>query len=449
MPPFETVDLERVEILKADVPIHGRGSPPEGDVYTETDLAEIARDTNTLIDEVRPRNRIGHSEEQRLLRASGFIGEDEQPAGGWLANFVADGKSLYADIKAVPKMLAELIEAGAFRERSAGLRLAYRSQTTGETHKVVDHLGWLGAKAPAVKSLQDVVALYADQAPGEDVRIVAYAVGDPVWPAAQSFERLREAVSDALNPGPDTIDTRTRYWVRDIAPDKALVQQGYDDYDTSWVVPFSVDAQGVVTLAPASDWVMAQQAWVQASADARENADARRDGNAGEEERDKGGSMADLTLTEDKAKTLAAALGVDPTGLDADQLLAKVQELKTAQETAAAAAAERQNAETRERELAERVKTLEQEAHTHRRDAVINDALRAGKIAPADVKAYAEDYDASPELTTRILARLRSDEKLLRTYGSDDARFASEEERKNADDAENAAWRLVPDGSAS
>ena len=35
---LETVDLPGVEILAADVTIHGRGSPPEGDRYSVSDL---------------------------------------------------------------------------------------------------------------------------------------------------------------------------------------------------------------------------------------------------------------------------------------------------------------------------------------------------------------------------------------------------------------------------
>jgi hypothetical protein len=71
---------------------------------SRADLRGIAAANNSLRDDVRPPIKLGHSREQRLLRASG-IALDEQPAAGWLAGFRVEGGKLLADLKAVPKKL--------------------------------------------------------------------------------------------------------------------------------------------------------------------------------------------------------------------------------------------------------------------------------------------------------------------------------------------------------
>src|SRR5262244_3326629 len=99
-----TVDLDRVELMRAGGPYHGYGSPPEGDHITPDDLAGYAKATNELLADVEPVNKIGHDPEQRFARASGLFGDDDQtPALGFLQNFRVEGDSLYADVKKVPR----------------------------------------------------------------------------------------------------------------------------------------------------------------------------------------------------------------------------------------------------------------------------------------------------------------------------------------------------------
>ncbi len=58
---LETVDLPGVEILAANVTIHGRGSPPQGDRYSTGDLRAIADANRELVAELRPPAKIGHA----------------------------------------------------------------------------------------------------------------------------------------------------------------------------------------------------------------------------------------------------------------------------------------------------------------------------------------------------------------------------------------------------
>lgn len=146
--PLPTVDIDGVEILAAGGPVHGWGSPPEGDVWLPEQLREMAAAAAELGDEIKAPAKIGHK------------GGD--PAVGWLENIRVNdsGDRLLADIKRVPKGLSSLIEAGAYRTRSVELR-SFTSQRSGKKYDwVVSGLAWLGGKMPAVRTLGDVVKLY-------------------------------------------------------------------------------------------------------------------------------------------------------------------------------------------------------------------------------------------------------------------------------------------------
>jgi hypothetical protein len=57
---LESVDLDGLEILAANVTTHGRGSPPEGDRYSVDDLRAITEASWGLEAELRPPAKIGH-----------------------------------------------------------------------------------------------------------------------------------------------------------------------------------------------------------------------------------------------------------------------------------------------------------------------------------------------------------------------------------------------------
>lgn len=164
MPELPTVDLTGVQILSTGGPIHGVGSPPEGDQWTTADLNAIAAANRDLADEVRAPNKIGHSDSQKLAGVS----EGELPSIGWLDGrsfrVSEDGTKLLADVKRVPEKVASLLKAGAYRTRSVELSRV-KSQKTGKEYPwVTTGLAWLGSKLPAVRTLDDVTALYE----GED-----------------------------------------------------------------------------------------------------------------------------------------------------------------------------------------------------------------------------------------------------------------------------------------
>jgi Mu-like prophage I protein len=193
VPDLETVDLEGVEILAAGGPIRGIGSPPEGDFYTPADLRAMADAAAELGDELRPPAKIGH------------FPKSGDPAVGWLDNIRTndDGSRLVADVRQVPRKFAEVLKAGAYRTRSVEL-----GSFTSQRHKAADGspkrfsmvpkgLAWLGAKLPAVQTLNDVLALYE----AEDV-----AAPDDELETLVVYEREPRVIIVGENPAP--ADTR-------------------------------------------------------------------------------------------------------------------------------------------------------------------------------------------------------------------------------------------------
>ena len=89
------------------------------------------------------------------------------------------GDRLLADLRDVPKKLAQLVTSGAFASRSCELNGPATSQRTGKTYgTIVSGLALLGAKLPAVRTLDDIVALYSADADDEQ-RTVDVPAGEP------------------------------------------------------------------------------------------------------------------------------------------------------------------------------------------------------------------------------------------------------------------------------
>jgi chaperonin cofactor prefoldin len=438
---LETVDIANVEIMSVGGPVHGRGSPPEGDHFTEDDLTAIADANQALADEIDPPNKIGHSKEQKLLSNSGLwkasLDDGEKPASGWWTNFRVENGKLLADAKDVPKKLAAFLKAGAFKKRSVEIR-SRKSQRTGKAYDaVVTAVSWLGAKAPAIhglanpQSLDDIAAAYADQLPDDkSVRVVEYAIsdddvkvidladGDVVWDSSIGYCAIRDKLQQALSPDPNA---SPRYWVRDVTDGKALVQQGYGDNSAAWVVPFTVDTDGDVHPAPQSEWVMAEQEWVET---AERYAEREANGRPADTR-----TMPELSLNEDQVKALAEQLGVTGDDLTPEQLVEGAQAQKTALDEAKASAEEQTPPEGTRALSEDEYTTLNakaeagdkaaRELHEMRRDKIVGGAV-GKKITPAQKEEFEKNFDENEEFTTKFLESLPEREDLQRTYGSDD-----------------------------
>ena len=137
----------------------------------------------------------GHDASQPILASDGMI------AGGWVTNVRREGQKLMADFMRVPGKIAKLIEAGAWRTVSIGLRPTF--EFAGKTYRnVLDHVALLGKKAPAIKGMDDLLALYSGTEDkdllallsDEDLTVIVLSedVGNPTRKEGVNMEKLLE-----------------------------------------------------------------------------------------------------------------------------------------------------------------------------------------------------------------------------------------------------------------
>lgn len=358
MSALETEDIDGINLLAAGGPYHGSGTAKGGDFYSVDDLRAFAAKAHELSGEVRIPIKLGHSPQQALLRESGLFDEHGQPAAGWIENLRVEGEKLLGDAKRVPKKLAELVKVGAFRTRSVEQR-NYTSQRTGKQHGwVIDGLALLGGKAPAVRTLDDIVALYSAPdadlpelggEPDEGVRTINFSAGSITGsrmadaPLTLTPEQTA-AVAKALGAEP-----------KDLAPEKLL-------------------------------------AAIESATKAAETAAADKSKTDLDEAQKK------LADAETELKALKAAAGSSgETGKELAETLKKLAD----EAKAGVAAAE--------------------ELRVMRRDTLIDNTIRRGALEPALRKQYAELYDASPDLTKATLEAMPRREELFKTFGADGA----------------------------
>lgn len=459
-----TVDLIGVPIVTEGGPYHGTGSPPEGDYFDEEYLQTLADNGNALT-EVKAANKIGHSKKQKLLSNSG-LDPGEMPAAGWLTNYRVEGdkgaKKLLADVMKVPRKLGALIKSGAFRTRSVEISrvTVQEGDSKGEKLLAITGLAWLGAKAPAIRTLDDIVKLYDSElsaaellsedypvdaellAAYEDVRIVDYSVvemADTVaWSADEGFEQIRSAVNAALSAAyPSTAMSEGIPWVRDVAPGKALVTWYAGGEDKAWVVPFSRDADGAVQLAAREDWIPAEQQWVARSMESAEaNAEAAPAAPGTPEPRLAIlGSMTKISklsdLSDEQVTSLASTLNLEGDDLRAavgealgitDEAPAPVAPVVT---PAVEAPAPEGTTTLSNDELAELrsgsrlAHTLSETMRKERREAAIKVAMSEGRLDPADADEWRKDFDENEDATLRHLQKMPVNDELLVVYGDD------------------------------
>lgn len=457
---LQTRDLKAVELMSEGGPYFGKGSPPEGDFFSREDLEEIASANRELYAEVRPPNKLGHSKEQILLAQSGLAPVDagEFPAAGWLQGdtfAVVDGEDgkakLIADAKRVPRKLGDLFEAGAWSRKSVELSKVKSQTLPGKTFaKVVTGLAWLGAKAPAIRTLDEVLAWYAegdepvelaaallstDDVPAEVERTVDLAEGDVVWNPSDGYGAQMRAVEEALNPSASD-NPDTRYWVQDIAPGKALVARG----QTTWVVNWKQD-DGRVAVAPATEWAVADQAWVEASKS--EFQDRTRE-IACHADTKLVPENQNTELSVEQIVSLAATFGIEEAdeAKRKDAVLAKFSEFAPVVEkdetvpnptptpnptpepilpnphTPSVSLSHEEIAELRAN--SELGKAAYEARRVEKRDDKLTAAVEAGRLDPSKMGEWRGFYDANEEMALQMLAALPVNNDLLATFGSDD-----------------------------
>lgn len=141
---LQTEDIKGVEIFAT-----GKWN---GDEYTQEDLDKMIEAFNEKV--IEPPVKLGHDDHQNILKNSGL------PAAGWVERLYRRGEKLLADIKQVPKKIAELIKAGAYKKVSSEILWNY--EINGKVYpRVLNAVAFLGAAVPAVTSLKDILANYS------------------------------------------------------------------------------------------------------------------------------------------------------------------------------------------------------------------------------------------------------------------------------------------------
>lgn len=300
---------------------------------------------------------------------------DGAPAFGWVSNprVSDDGKTLLGDLVDVPRRLGEVVGRG-YKNVSVELRKNVKTPS-GKTHPtVLSGLALLGASAPAVKGLDDLVALYASEpipdtpTDGcEDGAVVTISLGDALDPVTHT---------DIPAPSPVACDGELD------SPDRPGREKEGEP-----TVAFLDQARELYGL-PAD----ASEDQILERMTALSEAPADPDTTVKAEETDVTGDP-EVSEPELKSETVDAPETVTVSKAQWDELTSQVSE------------------------LAEERKAKHQEQ-------VIESALSEGRIAPAEREKWTTALSAAPEATETLLSSL-APRVNVREQGSDVALSAS------------------------
>ncbi len=126
-----------------------------GDTFTEEDLLEIAENFEKLKDEVRPKLKLTHRENQETLGGLMSYGD----VVGVFLRALADGtRRLFARVANVPKQVLDYIREHRFPERSIEIYPKFRLGTkdSPEYRNVLKAIALLGHEMPAVTGMEPV-----------------------------------------------------------------------------------------------------------------------------------------------------------------------------------------------------------------------------------------------------------------------------------------------------
>lgn len=471
---LETEDFYGVEIVRAGGPFHGVGSPKEGSYVTHAELQGACDSYRELDGRVVAgvkigRVKLGHGK-QTILDNEGL------PAAGWLENLRMSGDRLVADVRKVPRKVAELMRAGAYRFRSIEFWRNWLDDTTGQTHPfVITGMALLGAEQPAVSSLSDIIALYADTEGTSLFVEGAFAVSptwlpiaavstawDPaaaqarVWEwagvtpelvaalAADDAEDAAEGEGDENDGDPeDTAEASQEaafeaaasqlraaylYWPdsdpSDFTEFRYLIADVLDGELTA--VPNAIFASAATvgtdaTISPADRTTLCQalDGYYSRLGRIAPWGGMKPMGPYPSYDDDYYAGRPGHTTMEDenhmKIEDIRAALMMD-VAADETAVLARIGELVKTGETLSSRITELEATPKGETFSVDEVTQLRsdvaqgrkaaEDLRVMKRDALLEDAVKVGKIDPAALESFQEQYDAAPEVVSTLLASL-------------------------------------------
>ena len=348
----QTVDFRGVPLCRAGEwnGLNGRAT------VTPEDLAAVV-DAYQDREVDRARVKLGH-----VSSLNDQALGDGAPAFGWVSNprLSGDGKTLLGDLVDVPRRLGEVVGRG-YKNVSVELRKNVRTPS-GKTHPtVLSGLALLGAAAPAVKGLDDLVALYASEpipdtpTDGcEDGAVVTISLGDALDPVTHADIPAPSPVAcDGVQDSPDRPGRE-----KEGEPTVAFLDQAREKFGLP---------------ADASEDQILERITALSESTAAEGGNT--EGTEGDKDTDE--NVAE-TSTEGKAtpETVTVSKAV------LDEMNARIAEL---------------DAEAKARREAEAVK---------HRDEVIAAALSEGRIAPSEREHWVTALSAAPEANEKLITSL-------------------------------------------
>lgn len=125
-----------------------------GDKYSDKDLDQIVQSFDETRDYLKPYVKLGHGEEQSLLRS------DELPAAGYIDKIYRKGQKIVADLVRVPKKIYELIKRQAYTKISS--ELFVNLKVKGKKYPLaLKSIALLGGETPAVHTLDEIHGLFS------------------------------------------------------------------------------------------------------------------------------------------------------------------------------------------------------------------------------------------------------------------------------------------------
>lgn len=196
-----TTTFKNVELVKVGHWLSGRG---EARVTEEHLRDAVQAFTDPEIDHAPI--KIGH--------VGGLALGDGAPAAGWVVKprLSADGKTLLGDLADIPTKLAEIIPR-AFKRRSIEMSLNVSTPGGKRYAAAVTGLALLGASAPAVKGLADILDIYAsaddghsgaDDTTREDVATILLSDDTPGVPQPNAESGDADNVNGSHEPDKDS-----------------------------------------------------------------------------------------------------------------------------------------------------------------------------------------------------------------------------------------------------
>lgn len=159
---MQTVDLTNIPIFSTGK-WEGKGSKAGGDDITPEYLNSLVETFSKIGDKVKPRMILSHDKGESQKKTG-------MPAIGWITNLATDGRTLFADIKNIPKKVYDLIQAKAFGRFSPGIWT--KMNIDGQDYQnVLEHLALLGAELPADMGIDGMIDLYELDNTGNDLII--------------------------------------------------------------------------------------------------------------------------------------------------------------------------------------------------------------------------------------------------------------------------------------